>query len=233
MTGPFSLGVIPVRGGSKGVPRKNIRLLGQKPLLAYTLSAAQNSQMLSHTVVSTEDAEIADIAQSFGGQVVWRPNSLAQDETPSLPVVQHALLEVEAAIDIVFDYAVVLQATTPFRTYKDIDGVLEKLIGTGADSVVSVVKLDEFHPWKIKKIDGDRLVPYMDVEEEGTRRQDLPAAFVRNGGVYAVKRSVLMDRNSLYGDDCRAYIMPRNRSVDINDELDFLFAEALVAKNMI
>jgi len=214
------------------VPRKNIRLLDGKPLLLYTIEAAQKSR-LSKVVVSTEDEEIAEIARHAGCEVIARPAELAQDQTPTLPVIQHAVHIVEEASDRLVDYIVILQVTTPFRNQSDIDEVLNQIINTGADSVVSVCQLTEFHPWKVKKIVNERVVPYSDMEIEGTRRQDLPPAYIRNGGIYAVTRDTLMSRNSLYGTDCRAYVMPRERSVDINDELDFLIAETIIAGKML
>ena len=227
---PFILGLIPARGGSKGVARKNIRLLANKPLLVHTAEAALSSRLLSLVVTSTEDSEIAEIAQKTGSQVIDRPPELALDETPTLPVVQHAVRIVENEHHRRLDYIVILQVTTPLRTKSDIDQAVEKLIREKADSVVSVCKVTDFHPWKLKRIINDRLESYLEEEIEGTRRQDLPPIFVRNGGIYAVRRDVVMLQNSIYGQDCRPYVMPLERSIDINDELDFTLAESLINK---
>jgi len=225
---PFVLGVIPARGGSKGVPRKNIRLLGKKPLIEYTLCAAKECSLLSRHVVSTEDQEIARIVKEFGTEVIERPEELASDETPTLPVIQHAIRVIEREISSTIDYVVILQVTSPFRNSGDIGRAIEKLISTKADSVVSVYQVEKLHPWKIKRIVDDRLVAYIENEIEGTRRQDLPLVYIRNGGIYAVQRDIIMKRNSIFGTDCRPYIMPPERSVDINNEMDFIFAEALL-----
>lgn len=230
MANPFVLGVIPVRGGSKSIPRKNIRLLNGIPLLIYTIEAARQSSLLSHVVTSTEDKEISMIAHQAGCVVIDRPKELARDETPTLPVIQHAVQVIEHDLSQQVDYLVILQVTTPFRNGEDIDRSIEKLILSGADSVVSVCQITSLHPWKIKRIVDDRLVPYLENEIEGTRRQDLPPAYIRNGGLYAIKRDVLMLQNSIFGQDCRPYVMPPERSIDINNELDFIFAEAILGK---
>jgi CMP-N-acetylneuraminic acid synthetase len=228
MMNPFVLGVIPARGGSKSVPRKNIRLLGHKPLIEYTLCAAKKCSLLSRYVVSTEDVEIAQIVKDLGVEVIERPKELARDDTPTLPVIQHAVRVIEEEISSNVDYIVILQATSPFRNSEDIRGAIKKLISTKADSVVSVCKLEKFHPWKIKRIVNARLIAYTEEEIEGTRRQDLPLAYIRNGGIYAVQRDIIMEKNSIFGTDCRPYIMPPERSVDINNEMDLIFAEALL-----
>ena len=227
------LGIIPARGGSKGVPRKNVRLLGGHPLLHYTITAAQGSRLLTRVVVSTEDAEIAAVARQDRCEVIDRPRGMATDDSPTLHAVQHAVGTVEAGIGHRVDIVVVLQATSPFRNAADIDVCVEKLAATGADCVVSVRQVFEVHPNKLKKIDGDRLFPYMLDEVEGMRRQDLPTCFLRNGGVYATCRKVLMEQGSLYGSDVRACIMPEERSLDINSEVDFILAETLLARGMV
>lgn len=228
-TTPFVLGLIPARGGSKGVVRKNLRPLGGKPLIEHTIFAALASKTLSVVVTSTEDGEIAEIAQRCGSEVLIRPMELARDETPTVPVVQHAVSEVTSKRGVKVDFVVVLQATTPFRTGSDIDAAVEELIQSRADSVVSVVKVEHFHPCKLKKIVNGQLVPYNELEVEGTRRQDLATAFVRNGGIYAARADIVMQLGSLYGADCRPYIMPPERSMDIDTEFDLLLAESLLA----
>ncbi|MEK7185045.1 MAG: acylneuraminate cytidylyltransferase family protein [Patescibacteria group bacterium] len=230
-----SLAVITARGGSKGVPRKNIRLLNGKPLLWYSLTAALSSNLLTRVVVSSDDDEILAVAKQYGGErvVLKRPSELALDNSPSLPVVQHAVLEIEKRDGVIFDYVLLIQPTTPFILSSDIDNMLKLIIDTDADSVVSVCEINDTHPVKIKKIVDGRLVQYIDgMEENVFRRQDLPTAYKRNGGIYVNKRSVVMDKNSLHGNgvDCRAFIMPIERSVDINTPADFLLAE-VIARN--
>lgn len=222
--------LIPARGGSKGVPRKNIRLLGGKPLICHSIEAALASSARA-VFVSTEDAEIASLSAAAGGRVIERPAELALDSTPSLPVVLHALPLIEKNLGRKISILALLQATTPFRNASDIDGTLDLLRDQDADSAVSVVRLSHFHPSKIKRIEANRLLSYSQAEIEGLPRQNFEHAYIRNGGVYAVRRSTLLEKNSLYGDDCRAYVMPEERSLDIDTPFDFEFAEWLCCRN--
>jgi CMP-N-acetylneuraminic acid synthetase len=228
----LSLGVIPARGGSKSVPRKNIAMLNGKPMIAYTIQAAQGSQRLTDFVVSSEDAEIIRVAQQYGAPAPFvRPEELATDDAPSLPVVQHAVREMEALKGVKYDVIVLLQPTTPLRRPEDIDAVIDKLISTGADSVVSVCDVGAYHPARMRKIEDDRLVE-LPVREprEMLRRQDLPPVYIRNGAVYAVRRQVVMEQNSMIGQVSRPYIMPENRSVNVDSPLDFRLAEILLGQ---
>jgi N-acylneuraminate cytidylyltransferase len=219
-----TLGVIPARGGSKGIPRKNLAALGGRPLLAYTVDAARRSRLLSHLVVSTEDAEIARVARASGVEVIERPADLARDATPTLPVVQHAVAEVERRLGR-FDAVFTLQVTSPFRRASDIDEAIERLRTSGAESVIGVVRVLDNHPARIKRICGGRLAPFDTPEPEGVRRQDLPPAYLRNGAVYVTRRDVL-DSGSLLGSDQCPFEMPPERSINIDEPLDLALAEA-------
>jgi CMP-N-acetylneuraminic acid synthetase len=225
-----SLGVIPARGGSKSVPRKNIALVHGKPLIAYTIEAAQRSRLLTHFLVSSDDVEIIAVARQYGAPAPFvRPAELATDTAPSLPVVQHAVGEMERLHGITYDYVVLLQPTTPLRLPGDIDAALEKLAATGADSVISVCDVGAYHPARMRQIIDDRLVELPIREpKEMARRQDLPPIYIRNGAIYAVKRDVVMLGNTMSGVDCRAYIMPEERSVNVDSKLDLLLAEILL-----
>jgi N-acylneuraminate cytidylyltransferase len=227
---PKVLGVIPARGGSKSVPRKNVALLHGKPLIAYTIAAAQGSYSLTRTVVSSEDSEVLAVARQYGVDAPFvRPAHLATDEAPTLPVVQHAVSEIEAREGQVYDYIVLLQPTTPLRRSQDIDGAVEKLVATRADSVVSVCDVGAYHPARMRQIIDDRLVDLPIREpKEMLRRQDLPPVYIRNGAIYAVRRDVVMVENSLIGKVSRPYLMPEERSVNIDSRLDFLLAEILL-----
>lgn len=224
---PYVLGLIPARGGSKTVVRKNIRLLGGKPLLVYSIEAARSSRWLSKLVVSTEDAEIARVAEAAGCEVIGRPADLARDETPMLPVIQHTVAQVER-MGLCVDAVALLQPTVPFRVAEDIDGAIEKLIQTHADSVVSMCRVYDFHPVRMKRIVDDQILPYCEPEVEGTRRQDLPPAYHRNGAVYVMRRDVVMRQGSIFGKVSRPYVMPPERSLNIDEELDLTVAEALL-----
>jgi CMP-N,N'-diacetyllegionaminic acid synthase len=226
------LGIITARGGSKGIPKKNIKLLGKKPLINYTISTARASQMLTCAIVSTDSEEIAQIAQQAGGSVPFlRPASLAEDDTGHLPVIQHALEYMEKDRGYEFDFVVILQPTSPFRTIDDIDESLRKLIESGADSMVTLVETSNAdHPVKAKKLEGNRVVPYIMEEPEGIRRQDLPTAFRRSGAVYAMRRQTIIN-NKLYGDLTIGHVVPKERSIDIDEPLDWLKAEWML-KNL-
>ncbi len=223
------LGVITARGGSKGIPGKNIKELGGKPLIAYSIKAGSKSKLITEIIVSTDDEEIATVAKRYGGNVPFmRPSELALDRVPHLPVLQHAIREMEQRRGYRYDYCVILQPTSPFRIAEDIDETLRKLIATGAESAVTVVRVGNDHPIKIKKLDGDRVVPYVIPEEEGMRRQDFPVAYRRSGAVYAIRRDVIMEKNRLYGDYIVGYETPKERSIDIDEPVDMIVAEYML-----
>ncbi len=220
------LGIIPARRGSKGVPRKNIRLIANRPLIAYTIEAARGSKLLTHFVTSTDDTEIAAIAGELGSLVLMRPPELAADDTPMLTVVDHALRILEPKMGR-YGYVVVLQPTTPLRTASDIDAALNLLIESGADSVVSVYEVGDHHPARMYRLVDGRLVPYAS-EPPDRLRQKLPAVYHRNGAIYACRRALIGEQGTLIGPNTRPYIMPRERSINIDDELDLAFADFLL-----
>lgn len=221
------LAVITARKGSKGLPGKNTKFLGGKPLISYTAEVAKKSKLITHLIVSTDDEEAARICREAGVEVPFmRPDELSLDTTPHLPVMQHAIQFMENKLGIVFDYVVILQPTSPFRTVEDIDETLEKLISTGADSAVTLVEVSpNEHPIKIKKIIDDVVVPYSVEEKEGMRRQEFPVAYKRSGAVYAMRRDLFMKDNRLYGDKVVGHIVPKERSVDIDYLVDWVVAE--------
>jgi len=229
------LAVITARGGSKGIPNKNIKELGGKPLICYSIKSAKKSKLLTHTIVSTDDEKIADVARRCGGDVPFmRPKQLAQDKTPHLPVMQHAVKFMEEKEGIIFDFVVILQPTSPFRTGEDIDGTIQKIIDTGADSAVSVSEIDSaFHPYKMKKLEGDMLLPLSKdfVEPQGMRRQDQPVFYKRNSMVYVMKRDTYMVKDQLYGDSTAGFVMDFERCVDIDNQDDWANAEVML-KNL-
>jgi|SRR3989344_1583199 len=224
------LGVITARGGSKGIPGKNIKLLGGKPLVAYTIEAAKKSKFVTHLIASTDDEAIAKVCREYGAEVPFmRPQELAEDKTPHLPVMHHAIAEMEKRLGIKFDYVVIFQPTSPFRTVEDIDETLKKLIETGADSAVSICEVESSaHPMKIKKLENGRVFPYCIDEPEGARRQDLPTAYKRSSAVYAMRRDLIMNDGRLYGDIVVGHIVPADRSIDIDTPLDWLKTEYML-----
>ncbi len=226
---PLVLAVVPARGGSRGVPRKNIRVLGGHPLLAYTIAAGRASERVTDLVVSTEDPEIAEVARSYGAEVIDRPDALATDEAPTAPVIQHAIERVEEATGRTYDYILTLQPTTPFRRGWDIDAAVDLLEAAAnpAASVTSVVRIFDAHPLRVKRLTQDRLQPYIAGDDVPTRRQDLPPAYLRNGAIYLAHRPTVTG-GSVWGNPEIPYPMPPERSVNIDEPLDFLLAEAVV-----
>lgn len=221
------LGIIPARGGSKGVPRKNIRLLAGKPLLEYTVVAARDSIRLKRFVVSTEDAEIKSIAHSLDCPVIDRPEELARDDTPSLPVIQQAALAAEKTFDEKYDAICLLQPTTPQRTGKHIDNAIELFESSQADTILSVCQIEKhFHPyWVFLESDEGKLSRAVPNSTLASRRQLLPKAFIRNGAIYLVRWDTLIHDNTLYGNDIRSFEMSRNESVNIDTMEDWEKAE--------
>jgi len=218
------LGVIPARGGSKGIPDKHLRQVAGRSLLAYTADAARASRRLSRVIVSTDAPAIADAARGLGLDVPFlRPAALAADDTPMLPVMQHALAHV-AAEGSPADVLVLLQPTSPLRTASHIDAAVELLDRSGADSVVSVVEVPhQFNPASVMREQDGRLTPFL----EGalpTRRQDKPRVLARNGPAVLAVRASVVAAGTLYGNDCRPLLMTSAESLDIDtpDDLDLL-----------
>lgn len=223
------IGITLARGGSKGVPRKNIREINGIPLIAYTIREALKSQYIDVYVVSTDDNEIATVARDWGAKVIMRPKHLAADDTPSIDALQHALRvanEKWGNFDIVAD----LRCTNPLKDVGDIDGAIMKLIKTGADVVVGVSKLEDHHPARIKRIFQDRLIDFAWPEDNRGQRQDLkPDAYIRNGSIYIVRASALEEGIHFLGtDEIRPWIMPLSKSVNVDTELDFKLLEAML-----
>jgi CMP-N,N'-diacetyllegionaminic acid synthase len=227
------LGIIPARGGSKGIPNKNIRFIKGKPLIYYTIQAAKNAELLTDFIVSTDSEKIAEIACNNGAMVPFmRPQSLAKDSTESLPVIIHALTEYEKINNISYDYFIMLQPTSPFRTGKDIDHALIQLTTCNSDSIVSVVDVGGSHPLRMKIINDDKmLVNYIFQEKENMKpRQKLEKVYIRNGCIYASKVEVLFNEKSIVGKSCIPYVMSKENSINIDNELDFITAEILMNK---
>jgi len=225
------LGITLARGGSKGVPRKNIRLIAGKPLLAYSIEEALKSELISKYYVSSEDKEILRIAVEYGANAIKRPKELAEDTTPHQPALLHALESAEGRDGVFYDLVADVRATNPFKTNVDIDGAIRKLIRTDADCVVGVSKLDEHHPSRLKMVYDDRLIDIWP-EPEGGRRQDLkPDVFIRNGSIYVVKSDVLRSGKFFIGEDLvvRPWYMPPEAGINIDTEIDFKLAEVLLS----
>lgn len=224
-----TLGIIPARAGSKGVPQKNIRVVGGYPLIYYSIWAARLSHLLSYFVVSTDDEKIAAIAEKYNAKVIMRPPELATDECPLVPVIQHSLKNIEKQTKEEFKYIVVLQPTSPLRTSEDIDNSIDLLRKKRADSVISVYQVTDNHPARMYKIVRKRLVPY-EKEPHERLRQSLPKVYHRNGAIYACRRSLIKEWGILIGARPCPYVMPKVRSINIDDELDLIIADVLIQK---
>lgn len=224
---PSVLGVIPARGGSKGVLRKNVRLLAGRPLIAYTVEAARGARSLTHFVTTTDDPEIAEVAAEYGSAVISRPEELARDDTPMVPVVRHALEQVERETGVVYNVIVLLQPTAPFRTSEHVNAAVDRLMASDVDSIISVYAVGDTHPARMYHEMGGVLVPY-EQEPAHRLRQKMPRVYHRNGAVYACTRRLLMDAGLLLGPRPLPLLMEREESVNIDDELDFLLADLLM-----
>jgi CMP-N-acetylneuraminic acid synthetase len=225
-----TLGLIPARGGSKGVPRKNVRELGGKPLVAWTIESAKACLGVDRVVVSTDDEQIGDICRESGADVPFlRPADLARDDTPDRPVYDHAVEWLAEHAGYRPDAVVWLRPTAPLRKPQDIDASLGVLVETGCDSVRSVCPV-EHHPYWMRTLEGDRLTPLLPQAGEDAfyQRQLLPNVYRLNGAVDVVRCSSVAQTTGLFGGDVRGYVMPLERSVDIDSETDFTLAELLL-----
>jgi CMP-N-acetylneuraminic acid synthetase len=224
------IGIITARGGSKGIPNKNITPLAGKPLLAYTAEAALAARRLTRVVLSTDSEAIAQVGREWGVEAPFpRPAHLALDTTPTLPVLQDMVRRLEEQGER-YDAVFVLQPTNPLRLPSDIDGAVDLLERTGADSVISFVDAGEKHPARMKYLDDEGRVvnPPFAEQFEGMPRQLLPKMYLREGSVYLTRRDVVMEQHSLQGKDCRAWLMPPERACNIDDPFDLFLAEQLL-----
>jgi CMP-N-acetylneuraminic acid synthetase len=224
------LGLIPARGGSKGIPRKNIKLLCGKPLIQYTAEAALSARLLTRVILTTEDEEIAAVGRTCGLEVPFlRPADLARDDTPTLPVVQHAVRCMEAQGDR-YDAVCLLQPTNPLRRAEDINGCVELLDTTDADAVITVLAVPAEHNphWVYFRDQQNYLQVSTGEVTPISRRQDLPDAFHREGSVYVTRRDVVMKENSLYGSRILGYELQPEGSVNIDGAGDWERAERLL-----
>jgi len=229
------LAIIPARGGSKGIPRKNIVPLHGRPLIAYTIECAIQAACFEHVVVSTDDQEIKEISLKYGAEVPFmRPEELATDEAGAIPMMQHTVRESEAFYGKTFEIIAMLQPTSPLKTPEDIRGAITKLVeNRQADGIISVVDVGAYHPARMKYLEGDVLIdPPFAEAYENQPRQELRPMFIRNGAIYACRRPVLMEKNSFKGDLCLAWIMPPERSVNIDTVEDLELAQRIISGKM-
>ena len=224
------LALILARGGSSRLPRKNVLQLGGKPLIAWSIEAALQSQCNPRVLVSTDDQEIAETSTKWAADVPFlRPTELAQDDTPSMAPILHALQWLEENEQYRPDRVMLLQPTSPFRSSLDIDGAVDLMNDRQADAVVSVGPVHQ-DPTHIMHLDetGRLLEPLLNGQH---KRQDLPPLYALNGAIYLARRDVLQDQRTWYTNQTYAYIMSADRSLDIDTAFDFCLAKCMVEKD--
>lgn len=222
------LALIPARGGSKGVPGKNVRQVAGKPLIAWTIEAARQAACIDRVVVSSDDAGILDVARAWGAQTPFvRPAELARDETPGIDVVLHALQQLAGVA-----WVVLLQPTSPLRTAQDIDAAFALCQERGASACVSVTEAATPPWWMFRMSDEGRLRSFLPEGERPQRRQDAPPLYALNGAVYVARADWLRRTRSFLTDETAAYVMPPERSIDIDTPLDLTIAACLLRERL-
>lgn len=226
------LALIPARGGSKGVPGKNIKHLAGKPLIQYSIDVAKQSNYCKEVLVSTDDENIAKIAKDLGANIPFmRPDNLAADASPTLPVIQHALHHYKEN-NIHFDAVCLLQPTSPFRTVAFLDKAIETFIEKKTDCLVSVQEVPHhYNPhWTFLADDNEQLHIATGEQQIIPRRQELPKAYHRDGSIYITKTDVLLEQNSLYGNSISYIVSSPEWYVNIDTLEDWQKAEELATK---
>lgn len=223
------LGLIPARGGSKGIPGKNLAPLCGKPLIAWTIDAARMARGVDRVVVSTDAQSIADAARAHGAEVPFlRPAELARDDTSGVAPPLHALRWLAEHEGYRPDALLLLQPTSPLRTVEDIEGALALFTSTAADSVVGVTAA-QHHPYHLRTMAQDgRIAPFIVPEHQVVRRQDLPPVFALNGALWLIRSEVLLTKEDWYTDRTWGYVMPAERSLDVDTPWDLHLAELIL-----
>lgn len=222
------LAIIPARGLSKGIAKKNIKQLVGKPLIVFTIEAALKSKYIDKIAISTDSNEVAKVCEKYRTEVIIRPKELAKDRTPTIDTVFHTLDSLEK-IDYIPDIAILLQPTSPLRSTKDIDNAIEIFLKNNCESVVSVCEVKHSPYWSFK-IKDKFLIPIFGKKYLKTIRQELPKSYIPNGAIFISKPETLRRYQSFYASRTTPYIMPPSRSVDVDDELDLILVEWLIKK---
>ncbi len=222
------LGVIPARGKSKRLPKKNILSLYGKPLIYYTIEAAKNSCKLDRFIVSTEDDNIAKISESFGAKVLPRPQTLALDNTPTEDVILDVIEQLKNKEEYLPKVIVLLQPTSPLRTSQDIDIAIEMFLSSKSKSLISVTEYDHSPYWAFS-IEKDMLKPEFG-KKYFKRSQEMKKLYRPNGAIFIISAKNLLKYKSFYTEKISPFILPPERSIDIDDEFDFSIAEFLLKR---
>jgi N-acylneuraminate cytidylyltransferase len=225
IAGKRVLAVIPARGGSKGVSRKNIREVAGKPLIAWTIQESKKSLFIDRLVLSSDDPEIIEVARGWGCEVPFvRPSGMARDDTPGIEPFLHAIQNLPG-----YEFGVLLQPTSPLRKAEDIDGCLRHCAESGASACVSVTKPEKSPFWMYTLDVSGRMKPLMAAASPADRRQDLPEVYVLNGAVYVAKCEWALRSRTFVGPETVAYPMPHERSIDIDSETDLRWCEFVLS----
>lgn len=220
------------RGGSKGVKNKNIKLVDGIPLIAHTIKSALNSNMFKHVVVSSDDEKINEVAREYGAEVLFeRPKELSGDKAAKIPVIRHALEESERVLQTKFDILCDLDATSPLRDVKDIVDCLEVVASNAADNVITASPARRSPYFNLVEL-GDDKIPVLSKPSDVNRRQDSKKCYDMNASIYVWKRELLLESNSLFHSRTYLHVMPEERSIDIDSELDFRIVSALIEKRI-
>ena len=224
--GKSILAIIPARGGSKGVKRKNIRDLAGKPLIAWTIDEAKKSKYIDRLILSSEDEEIINVAKQYRCEVPFiRPKELAEDNTPGIETVLHAIKMLPK-----YDYVVLLQPTSPLRKVGDIDGCIERCMERKALSCVSVSEVEKSPYWMYRLDENFNMSPLLLQKKEYYRRQQLPKVYELNGAVYIAKSDYIEEKQGFITKETLAYEMSKENSIDIDTEIDFKKLEMIITK---
>ena len=220
------IGIIPARGGSKGIPRKNLKPFNGKPLIAWTIEVAKKVSLIDRIIVSTDDEEIAAVAQKYGGEIPFiRPEELSQDKTPGIVPILDVLKRVPG-----YDEVLILQPTSPLRATRDIENIIQIGKSKKAPAVVSVTEAEKHPYWSFRLNKSSNLIPWVK-GNLNMQRQDLPCAYCLNGALYWGKTDWVIQNETFVTNETLSYIMPRNRSIDLDTIFDWEIGEFLMRKN--
>ncbi len=224
------LAIIPARGGSKGLPGKNIKVLSGKPLISWSIDAGLKSKYLDEIMVSTDSEEISVIARKYGAIVPFlRPSSLSSDTATSFDAINHTIDFYRIELQKEFDYIVLLEPTSPLRKYDDIDNAIEQLFNSTADSIVGISKTEDQNPaFLIEKNEKNYIFGYEDKDMKPLRRQDIKDVYFFEGTIYISKIDILLEKKTFYHDNTIGYEVPKYKSLEIDDMDDFIMVEAIM-----
>ena len=224
------LGIIPARGGSKGIPHKNIMKICDKPLIAYSIEAAKESKYIDYILVSTDDTCIKEVSLRYGAKVPFlRPDEISTDRAKSIDVVLHGIDYLKEHNEN-FHYVILLQPTSPLRTSDDIDTAIESVIEANKDSLISVCECSE-NPILMRTIENEKLKPVLEFNGDNLRRQELPTFYVFNGAIYINKVDMLQNKKEFVDENTIPFIMDIKRSIDIDNIIDAKIAEMILKEN--